>query len=635
MKKHTFFLILYILPYILLAQNKYFEKQYNWTWIEDAYNILQNTDTTFLISGSALNDDNFLITSYSMEINQYGEQLLLNEYIEPNYETIVQSMIATEYGFFICGWGDLAMVDAAGETYYVMVDNHGNYIQSDTLGNPNYVNHIYGCCRTADNGYFLVGELWLPQRYPYLLKLDSLGNQVWDSIYYNYNVANNLFKDIVPADDGTYYIVGSLAWNDTQSDVLFLNIDEQGTILWEETYNFGSKDVSVPILKSYEGGFLMPVRQSLLATDKILKLNEEKQIVWQMDNELLAVTPLQASDSSYIFTGFIITPAGDTNMGLLKVSQDGELLWRRQYGGSDNDYGYDIIETSDGDYIVCGRTESNSEGADLYVVKTNCMGLLTEPQADFVGDLDHENIIATAYNESQYVYPDSIDGGHFVWDFGDNTALITANNTASQTHTYTQAGKYTATLQAIVCNDTSIFKRTYCIGTTDATAVFEYENTDILGLSFSPQNTYHDANYIWHFGDENISYEQNPTHIYAQNGHYEVSLSIILCNDTLSFSQNILVDNVGFQENVYAENNDILIFPNPAKNAIFVETRYSFSKNKKYEIAIYNHLGQKVYENKNFITQNAINVQNLQQGSYFLHLKDEKSSIVKPFVIMK
>ncbi|MBL0248693.1 MAG: hypothetical protein IPQ28_14205 [Sphingobacteriales bacterium] len=46
--------------------------------------------------------------------------------------------------------------------------------------------------------------------------------------------------------------------------------------------------------------------------------------------------------------------------------------------------------------------------------------MLTEPKAEFV------HVLASGYtytftNKSQYVYPDSIDGGHFIWDFGDGT----------------------------------------------------------------------------------------------------------------------------------------------------------------------------------------------------------------------
>ncbi|MGB1205288.1 MAG: PKD domain-containing protein [Chitinophagales bacterium] len=647
MRALCFFLLIW---QIAAAQNKYFEKQYVWNanFNNNGHTILQKANDNYVINGTTL-DTSWVPHSFVMEIDNYGTVEQVKNYLDTEYATFSRTMIKNDDVYLLSG------ARQHQETYnvdaYIGVldsDYNLNVINSE---NSEYNINIYGACQTQ-NGYLLAGDIQpyaipnVPYSYLYLLKLDSLGNQVWDSIYYNYNVADNYLRNIiaVPNTD-TYYISGSVNYSNQTGggDLLLAKIDGLGNILWDTTYNFGSQELMTNLTITYNNGFLMTAYQDLNTYNLcyVIKMDENGTIEWQSNDYFFdknIQAQMQTIDSNFLFTGYAkpdILTNGSCDMQLLKLSPDGELLWRRQYGGTDNDYGYDIIETSDGGYIVCGRTESNSEGADLYVVKTNCMGLLTEPQADFVGDLDHENIIATAYNESQYVYPDSIDGGHFVWDFGDNTPFIIANNTAPQTHNYTQAGKYTATLQAIVCNDTSIFKRIYCIGTTDATAIFEYENTGILGVSFSPQNSYHDATYIWHFGDENISYEQNPTHTYAQNGHYEVSLSIVLCNDTISFSQNILVDNVGFQENIHTENNDILIFPNPATNTITILVETFHERSKNYEIAIYNHSGQMVFESENYENKTSLNIQNLQQGSYFLHLKDEKSSIVKPFVIMK
>jgi hypothetical protein len=81
------------------------------------------------------------------------------------------------------------------------------------------------------------------------------------------------------------------------------------------------------------------------------------------------------------------------------------------------------------------------------------MGLLTEPQAAFAAQMDTAALTATFQNLSQFVYPDSIDGGHYIWDFGDGTTSAQIN----PTHTYTQGGNYTVSLTAVVCSDTSVF----------------------------------------------------------------------------------------------------------------------------------------------------------------------------------
>ena len=153
---------------------------------------------------------------------------------------------------------------------------------------------------------------------------------------------------------------------------------------------------------------------------------------------------------------------------IYKLSADGEILWYRSYGGEGNDYCYDIAASPDGGYIMAGRTDtliSNGTGgtygyADIYLVKTNCMGLLTVPQANFTYSYDTTSLAANFYNLSQYTYPDSIDGGYYIWDFGDgNTLIQTSDSPASAnfTHLYNKNEPHLVSLTAIVCNDTSTY----------------------------------------------------------------------------------------------------------------------------------------------------------------------------------
>ena len=66
-----------------------------------------------------------------------------------------------------------------------------------------------------------------------------------------------------------------------------------------------------------------------------------------------------------------------------KLDKDGNLEWRRYYGGSNNDRSYDAIETKNGDFILVGATESQDVdvsdpkgGYDFWVLKINRSGEL-------------------------------------------------------------------------------------------------------------------------------------------------------------------------------------------------------------------------------------------------------------------
>ena len=65
------------------------------------------------------------------------------------------------------------------------------------------------------------------------------------------------------------------------------------------------------------------------------------------------------------------------NVYLMKLDSLGNEIWGYTYGGTDVDFGADVIEMSDGGFAICGTTHSSQSSFDLYVVKTNSAGQQT------------------------------------------------------------------------------------------------------------------------------------------------------------------------------------------------------------------------------------------------------------------
>jgi hypothetical protein len=84
----------------------------------------------------------------------------------------------------------------------------------------------------------------------------------------------------------------------------------------------------------------------------------------------------QTSDGGYIVagaTGSFVAESAD--IFLLKTDANGNISWAKTYGGTDDDIAYSVQQTSDGGYIVAGETNSFRAGIyDIFLIKTDANG---------------------------------------------------------------------------------------------------------------------------------------------------------------------------------------------------------------------------------------------------------------------
>jgi uncharacterized delta-60 repeat protein len=156
-----------------------------------------------------------------------------------------------------------------------------------------------------------------------------------------------------------------------------VSADTAPPIQWELNLGDNLEETIYDIAQTSDGGYIAAGKKYSVNTFEdiyVVKLTASGDVEWE--NKYLAAKEdyansiKQTSDGGYIVCGGTYTESeGVNDFKILKLDPAGEVEWEQKYGGNQRDVCEAIIQTKDGGYLAAGDTWLNFYDRDIFLIK--------------------------------------------------------------------------------------------------------------------------------------------------------------------------------------------------------------------------------------------------------------------------
>ncbi len=185
--------------------------------------------------------------------------------------------------------------------------------------------------------------------------------------------------------DGSYILAGTThSFGQGLSDVYVVKLDASGTLLWAKTFGGANHDGIWSIVATPDGGCaLAGYTQSFGAGGYdvyVLKLDASGNLQWSRTiggpSDEFGYGIIQTTDGGYLIVGetWSFGP-GSASIYAIKLDASGNQEWTTTIGGTAQDYARSVLQTADGGYLIAGTSWSFGPGQyDIFLVKLDIGG---------------------------------------------------------------------------------------------------------------------------------------------------------------------------------------------------------------------------------------------------------------------
>jgi ABC-type cobalt transport system substrate-binding protein len=298
------------------------------------------------------------------------------------------SVQKTSDGGYIIAGATWSFGAGGADAYLIKTDPNGNLLWQKTFGGSND-DTASSVQQTADDGYIIAGSTWsfgAGNDDVYLIKTDSDGNPLWQKTFGSTDC--EIGRSVQETSDAGFIILANY-WNSCQNPftISLIKTDSEGNLQSQKDFHTGSLLCASSFGQTSDGGFV--ITGYGLEEVYLIKTDSSGNLQWQKTfggTDTRGWSVQQTSDGGFVIAGETESfGAGGADAYLIKTDPNGNLLWQKTFGGTDTDRGWSVQQTSDGGFVIGAETKSFGAGqSDVYLIKTDSAGN-TEWQKTFGG----------------------------------------------------------------------------------------------------------------------------------------------------------------------------------------------------------------------------------------------------------
>jgi hypothetical protein len=178
------------------------------------------------------------------------------------------------------------------------------------------------------------------------------------------------FEDVIALPSGGFVACGS-RWLPAPSwiDAYVVQVDANGIEQWSETFGGDGEDYATSIVRTADGGLAVAGRTQDGGSfvGFLRKLDANGGLLWEQRYELIGVDErihdvIETSDGGFLLSGQTRFPHGpflNYDFWVVRTNASGEALWQQGYGfgPGGNDVAHTAVQLDDGSFVVAGSAQ--------------------------------------------------------------------------------------------------------------------------------------------------------------------------------------------------------------------------------------------------------------------------------------